>query len=214
MALFTCSLILARFAFASSFAFLFIPWNMFLGVLPLYFAYRLNRAITRLAQFVWLALWLLFFPNAMYIVTDLFHLTSRPGVPKWYDLLILISAAINGIIMGFISLSQVEGYLHRLLGARYLKLITFCFFMLCGYGVYLGRYLRWNSWDIIVQPRSLATDIAYDIVHPFRNIECWLLTLLFGVWMYLLYGYFKKVKAGTEMNAGSDKSSAPSMYGL
>lgn len=169
-------------------------WNLFLAVIPLYFSFQLSQVKTRKAGWLYLCAWLLFFPNAMYIVTDLFHLKDHPGIPKWYDLLILISAAITGVIMGFLSLFTVERYLCRIVGNRYMKLIISGCFFLCGYGVYLGRYLRWNSWDIITQPFSLFTDIAMDIIHPFRNIQCWTLSLLFGIWLYILYSYFKKFR--------------------
>lgn len=192
--LFTTVLIACRCVYSWSLAFIFLPWNLLLAAMPLYFSFRLTRAANRKTGLLYLLAWLLFFPNAMYIVTDLFHLKDHPGIPKWYDLLILISAAITGVIMGFISLLHVEGYLCRLVGNRYMKLIIFTCFMLCGYGVYLGRYLRWNSWDVIIKPFSLFADIAQDIIHPFRNIQCWSLTMLFGVWLFILYSYFKKFR--------------------
>lgn len=190
--LFTNVLLLARIAYAQKPTFIFIPWNLFLAILPLYFAYQLNsKQVTGAKAWALTALWLLFFPNSMYIITDLFHLRERGNVPLWYDLLILISAAIMGIIMGFASLAQVERFFKDRVPAKYMHCILLCVFMLCGYGIYIGRYLRWNSWDIIAQPFGLFSDMAYHIVHPLRNMECWLLTALFGIWMYMLYSYFR-----------------------
>ncbi len=192
--LFTLTLIVCRMVYSLSVIFLFIPWNLLLAAVPLFFSYKLNTAQTEKRGYAFLALWLLFFPNAMYIMTDLFHLKQREGVPLWYDLLILFSAATTGIIMGFVSLLNVERYLQKKIPARYISWAIFGFFMLCGYGIYLGRYLRWNSWDIVAQPSGLLSDVLYDFVHPFRNRECWILTLLFGVWMHILYKYFKRIK--------------------
>jgi uncharacterized membrane protein len=192
--MFTLALLAGRMAYASRFTFLFIPWNLFLAIVPLYFSHRLSTATTPGRAAIYIALWLLFFPHAMYIVTDLFHLRQRIGIPMWYDLLILLSAAMTGVIMGFLSLREVERYLQRTIKAGYVPWVIFCAFLLCGYGIYLGRYLRWNSWDIVVQPVDLLSDIAYNIIHPLRNKECWTLTLLFGLWMHILYTYFKRLK--------------------
>ncbi|MES2703548.1 MAG: DUF1361 domain-containing protein [Bacteroidota bacterium] len=192
MLVFNTALILCRVIFTWSLTLAFIPWNVFLGVVPLYFSYLLPRAGKRSA---WLLLggWLLFFPNAMYIVTDLFHLRERPGVPQWLDLLILFSAALNGLIMGFLSLQNVEQFLRTKIKPAHIHKIAFPIFVLCGYGIYLGRYLRFNSWDIISHPLSLFSYMGNSIIHPIRNIECWTLTLLFGIWLYLLYRYFTKL---------------------
>lgn len=191
--LFTFALLLGRIVYAQRLTFIFIPWNLFLAALPLYFAFKLQSSGARgIKAWVLIALWLLFFPNSMYIVTDLFHLRQHGNVPLWYDLLILVSAAITGIIMGFASLRQVERFLMAKVSVRYMRWIVLFIFMLCGYGIYIGRYLRWNSWDIVTQPFALLSDMLYHIAHPLRSIECWMLTILFGIWMYLLYSYFSK----------------------
>jgi uncharacterized membrane protein len=189
---FNFALIVCRVAVTFKLTLAFIPWNVFLAAVPLYFSFKLDKA-SKYSGWLFLVLWLLFFPNAMYIVTDLFHLKQRAMIPLWYDLLILFSAALNGIIMGFLSLQHVEHFLRGKIPTRYIHPIILPVFILCGYGIYLGRYMRWNSWDIIADPISLMNDIRYDIIHPIRNMECWLLSLLFGVWMYLLYRYFKKL---------------------
>lgn len=192
---FNFALIVCRVALTFSLTFLFIPWNVFLAALPLYFSFKLDRA-GKYSGWMLLVLWLLFFPNALYIVTDLFHLKQRADIPLWYDLLILFSAALIGIIMGFLSLQHVEHFLRSKIGPRYIHPIILPVFIISGYGIYLGRYMRWNSWDIITEPMTLMKDIAYDVIHPLRNMECWLLSLLFGIWMYLLYRYFKKLCSG------------------
>ena len=192
--LFTASLLLGRVAFTGSIMFLFIGWNLFLAIVPLYFSHLLIETIDKRKATLLIAAWLLFFPNAMYIVTDLFHLQDDSEMPMWFDLLILFSAALTGVIIGFLSLQNVEKYLTGKLPTRCMKWTLICLFFLCGYGIYLGRYLRWNSWDIVVQPIPLFKDIRQDVFHPFRNIECWLLSTLFGTWLYLLYKYFMKFK--------------------
>jgi uncharacterized membrane protein len=191
--LFTLFLIGFRMIYTGNYMFAFIVWNTFLAVIPLYFSEKLKTAGRR-ASFAYAAAWLLFFPNALYIITDLFHLRDRELIPVWYDLVILFSAAINGIIAGFISLYNVEKWLKEKIHIRRTHLFIIPIMLLCAYGIYLGRYERWNSWDIVAQPFALFSEMAHHIFHPFRNKECWLLTLIFGSWMYLLYTYSKRLK--------------------
>lgn len=175
-------------------AFIFLMWNLFLAFVPLLFARLALQATNKWTGRAYACLWLLFFPNAMYIVTDLFHLWKHPGVPLWYDLLLLFSCALNGIAMGFYSLYKMERWLQQNIKAMYIKPVILAVMVASGFGIYLGRYQRWNSWDIITQPFSLLADIGRHVVHPFRYAESWEISLLFGVWMYLLYRYFQKIK--------------------
>lgn len=191
--LFTLFLIGFRMIYTGNYVFAFIIWNTFLAIVPLYFSEKLKDAGRRPA-YLYAAVWLLFFPNAMYIITDLFHLRNRALIPVWYDLVILFSAAVNGIIAGFISLHNVEQWLKQKLHIRRTHLLIIPLMLLCAYGIYLGRYERWNSWDIVAQPFALFSEMAYHIFHPFHNKECWLLTLIFGSWMYLLYSYSKRLR--------------------
>ncbi len=196
MIIFIGALLIGRMVRTGSVMFLFIPWNLILAVVPLYISYHLVKTNSRIGAGVLMLLWLLFFPNAMYIITDLFHLVKREHVPLWYDLILLFSSAILGAIMGFLSVINVEQYLRRFINHRSIPWVILSFFLLCGYGVYLGRYLRWNSWDVIADPVSLMGDMLQDIIHPFRNKQCWMLTLFFGVWLQIMYRYFKKVRIG------------------
>jgi uncharacterized membrane protein len=173
-------------------AFSFLVWNLFLAFVPVLFARQALHTAHRLKGWLYAALWLLFFPNAMYIVTDLFHLWKHPGIPLWYDLLLLFSCALNGIAMGFYSLHKMEQWLQRNIKTTYIKPLILGVMIASGFGIYLGRFQRWNSWDIVTQPFSLLADIGRHVVHPFRHAESWEISLLFGVWMYLLYQYFIK----------------------
>lgn len=194
MFLFICALLIGRVIRTGSIMFLFIPWNLFLALVPLYFSFKLIKTNNKAISIVLFTAWLLFFPNAMYIITDLFHLHERPCIPLWYDLIILFSSAVLGVVIGYLSVLNVEAYIRRHIKRRNIPVIILSFFLLCGYGIYLGRYLRWNSWDIITDPFALLADMVQDIIHPFRNKECWFLTMLFGVWLYIMYKYFKRFK--------------------
>jgi uncharacterized membrane protein len=191
--LFSCLLLVTRVAYTGSITFAFLLWNLFLAILPLYFSYRCGIAATKRSTIGFALLWLLFFPNAMYITTDLFHLHEHSDSPLWFDLLLLLSFALNGVVLGFISLTTIEKLMCGYVRQRYIGLLIFALLFLCGYGIYLGRYERWNSWDIITAPFALCADVVQHIIHPFRHIEVWLLSTLFGCWMFVLYRYVKRV---------------------
>lgn len=186
---FPITLILMRVIHTRTITFAFLPWNLFLAFLPLVFSHWLQKTSDKLSAWCMFGLWLLFFPNAMYIVTDLFHLYDSDTAPRWFDLLLLFSAALTGVLMGMSSLSNIEKFLRGKLHPKLLHVAIFGIFLLCGYGIYLGRYLRWNSWDIFTQPFGLVLDIAHDVRHPFRAMETWALTSLFATWLFLLYRY-------------------------
>jgi uncharacterized membrane protein len=193
-ALFTCVLVALRLIATQDDLFIFMPWNLFLAVLPLYFSYKAVRASGKYTTLIFLSLWLLFFPNAMYITTDVFHLKERPEVPLWYDMVLLVSAAINGMVYSLLSLYNVEKKLKQFIPSRYLKGALFGMLLLSGYGIYLGRYQRWNSWDIVTNPFSLGHDIARHVFHPIHYADAWMLSLLFAIWTFVLYDFLKKFR--------------------
>ncbi|WP_276133946.1 DUF1361 domain-containing protein [Polluticoccus soli] len=191
---FSGALIIGRVLYTGHLTFAFLTWNLFLAVLPLYFSHKIETASTTRRGWTYAALWLLFFPNAMYIVTDLFHLRERGDVPLWYDLLLILSAALNGVVLGFISLRKMERWLISFISKRYISAVIFVILVACGYGIYLGRYERWNSWDVLANPFSLASNILYHVIHPYRNADIWMLSAAFGTWMYLVYKQLTRIR--------------------
>lgn len=165
--------------------YLFLIWNLFLAALPYLFArilYKGNRNITRLKASVLLLFWLIFLPNAPYIVTDLFHLEDLPGVPLWYDLILLFSSAFIGMVLGFKSIYYVKLWVNEELNRKLPAIMMPFLHLLIAYGVYLGRYLRWNTWDIFVQPFELLKSLQ----HTF-TIDGIAFTIIFGVFHYIIF---------------------------
>ena len=193
---FSIALNIIRILYTGNIGFAFLAWNLFLALLPLYFSHRLdNSRSAGLAPYGWAALWLLFFPNAAYIVTDLFHLRERPPVPQWFDLVLLFSTALNGLIAGFLSLYQVEQWLSRRFSKAIVHLCLVFIMLLNGFGIYMGRYLRWNSWDLLVHPFRMSRNLSEHVIYPGLHLQGWGLTLLFACWMYLFYFSFRKWKS-------------------
>lgn len=185
---FTILLLVVRIFFSGNTIYLFYPWNIFLGALPLFFSSRLvKKHRFNFKAMSLLCAWLLILPNAPYLVTDIFHFEERPPVPYWYDLLIVVSGAWNGMLMFIISLFQVEKFLSRILQKKWLNVSMIALLFASGYGIYLGRYLRYNSWDIITRPGTIASSSFNHVVHPFQNIGLWIFTFLFSSFLSIVY---------------------------
>lgn len=183
-------LILFRVFLTHQITFAFLLWNLFLALIPFGLSTMLGLSAGKLKARILLpvgAVWLLFFPNAPYILTDLFHLKPRAGVPYWYDLALILSCAWNGLMLAYASLIEMQGLVDRRLGVMAGWGFSSMALLLSAFGIYLGRYLRFNSWDVITNPLTLFYDILTRVLHPVEHPRAWGVTLLFGA--FLLLGY-------------------------
>ncbi len=137
---------------------LFLGWNIFLALLPWCFAIGFCRSSSRFPALCWWLLWLLFFPNAPYLLTDLIHLRPRSAVPYAYDIVLFLSFAATGLLFGAHSLLLVRNRLRQQLSARVVQGLVGSSILLCSCGIYIGRYLRWNSWDAFLRPWLVLQD--------------------------------------------------------
>lgn len=143
----------------------FYVWNLLLAWLPLIFALRVYRLIGERPARWWplgisAGLWFLFFPNAPYLVTDFLHLKGRPPVPKWFDIVMMMSFAWNGLLLGYLSLMLMQETIRARRGPRWGWIFALSMLALGTFGIYLGRFARWNSWDVLVRPDGLVGDIV------------------------------------------------------
>jgi uncharacterized membrane protein len=184
---FSLLLLLVRVILTGELTYAFLAWNLFLAWIPLAISQKLSGANKWWKILLLFNAWLLFLPNAPYIITDFLHLRPRPPIPYWYDILLLFSAALNGLLLGLASLLVVEKFLIQRYGNRTSALLMFCSFFLCSFGVYIGRYLRWNSWDILTNPDDIAADILARVFNPFDHFGTWSITFLFGSFFYIIY---------------------------
>jgi len=114
-------------------------------------------------------LWLLFFPNAPYMLTDFIHLQSSPTAPLWYDALMLSAFAWTGLLLGFASLYLMQMVWRRAAGSVLSWLGVVAALGLASFGVYLGRFVRFNSWDALVRPGRVADVIRNQLENPFHH---------------------------------------------
>lgn len=184
-----------------------LGWNLFLATVPLLWGAAFQSA-TRRGQWGWAAgcfgLWLLFLPNAPYLLTDLIHLGPRPSVPLWFVLALLLSFAGAGTLLGYLSLTRVHRVVEEQFGATTGWLMAGGALMACGFGIYIGRFLRWNSWDMMTRPLDLLRDIAGRFVDAGPHPHPIPVTLIVGGG--LLLGYLALRVIPTAMQAENPAS--------
>jgi len=171
----------------------FLVWNLFLAWLPLIFAlfaaekYQAVRS-GRNWRFLSLAgAWLLFFPNSPYIFTDLTHLRTHFYYHYWVDLVLILLCALTGLVVGFVSLYLMQSVVTRMLGRAASWLFIAAVAGLSGFGIYLGRFLRFNSWDILVKPVDLYHGIGKWAANPMASPSSFVFPVLFATFMFIAY---------------------------
>ncbi|WP_323789454.1 DUF1361 domain-containing protein [Psychroserpens sp.] len=186
-------LLMVRMKLQQSFYLLFLVWNLCLAVIPFGITTSLisNPKPHKIKFILSFGIWLLFLPNAPYIVTDLLHLNNSEQHLLWLDVLVIVSFAFNGLILFMLSLSDMEKLLKLYLNPKYIFSIMLSIFGLTAFGIYLGRFLRYNSWELINNPIALFSDITKIICQP--NIEAWIFTITFGTFLAMFYYMIKSI---------------------
>lgn len=182
-------LLLFRIFYFHELMYCFLIWNLFLAWIPMLLVSFIPNKPEKISfrLILLLCLWLLFFPNSPYIITDLIHLRSKQAIPMWFDIVLIVSFAWNGLILGFISLLEIHKILFTKLKTALCWSIISFLLVLSSFGVYLGRFERWNSWDIVTNPFSLFLNILNKIIHPFANTQAISVTLVFSVFLISSY---------------------------
>ena len=171
----------------------FLVWNLFLAWIP-YFAsvaayISMSRRITFfLIMPISTLVWLVFFPNAPYLLTDFQHLAyTNPNSPMWFDVIILIWFAWTGLLLGISSLYLMQEIVTRtfnpIMGWIFAIVVT----SLSSVGVFMGRFLRWNSWDLLQDPIPIAKDVYGIMRHPISNLPTYVFTILFTLLFLFIY---------------------------
>lgn len=151
MTSFCVALSIVRYSITGTKLFMFLNWNLFLAIVPWTISTMLilKNSKTILPLVLLVVVWLFFFPNSPYILTDLFHLKARKTAPIWFDFVLIFSFAWTGLMFGFVSLIDIITLMKKRIGNFTVNIITILFLFISSFGIYLGRYLRWNSWDIL-----------------------------------------------------------------
>jgi len=184
-------LVAARIAFSDSERYKGLVWNLFLAWIPFmlaYLAYALSwkKPLLYFIMPIAVFLWLIFFPNAPYILTDLQHLSMESGAaPVWYDVIVMVWFSWTGLLLGLVSLYLMHDIVQRTFGRWLGWGFVFLVSGLSSFGVYLGRFVRFNSWDFLGDPKEIVVTILGLAIDPSRRLVAF--TILFAVFYLFVY---------------------------
>ena len=183
-------LLVIRMLVSGSVRLWFLQWNLFLAWLPLIFAFLIYKRVRTRKDLIWqnglLAfLWLVFLPNTFYIITDLIHLQSSGEVGLLYDTAMITSFVLNGLLLGYMSIYIIQRVLNKFIEQKLIFALMQVVLLLSAFAIYLGRYLRWNTWDIVANPAGLLFDVSDRIINPGTHVHTFVVT---GVFFVLLRG--------------------------
>lgn len=155
----------------------FLPFNLVLAFLPVLFLLLSEDSGRRRHLFLGGALWLLFFPNAPYMLTDLVHYDRDLGNAAWLDMMALLAAAWAALIGGMTTLrlmqNRVAGSFTPGVGHAFVLTVLF----LSSIGIYMGRFLRFHSWHALLKPREVLSQTLHHFLHPSEHPVTWPFTL-------------------------------------
>jgi len=184
--------------------FWFLNWNLLLAWLPLLFAVWLVRYLRSSSWISWSGagltlLWLGFLPNSFYLVTDFIHLDYANPTQVLYYVMMLFAFGLTGMLLGFFSLYLVHRELLKRLKTTNAHLWIGVVLLLCSFAVYLGRYLRWSTWDIVLHPIGVVFDVSDRIINPVAYGQTFQVTALFFILLVGTYfAFWQLAAAGQE----------------
>lgn len=189
------ALVFARIVTIGNIGYAFLVWNLFLAWLPLILAQMLHERYANGERRGWRlyglgVAWLLFFPNAPYIFTDLVHLTTKFHGHFWADMMVILLCALTGSVLGFVSLFLVQSVVADRFGRAASWLFIAVVASLSGVGVFIGRFLRLNSWDVLLRPEKFYHHVNHWTADPFGNAMPCVFPVLFAVFLFIVYLMF------------------------
>ncbi|HYV90326.1 MAG TPA: DUF1361 domain-containing protein [Chitinophagales bacterium] len=204
---FGCLLLSLRILRTGDLYFLYLPWNLFLAWVPFLLSSRSYQNCLggkpKLKSVLLWAVWFLFYPNAPYIITDLVHLGFSSAIPKWYDSLLVFSFALTGLLVGLASLYQM----HRVIELYFGKITGWIFIitmlLASGFGIYIGRILRWNSWDLFIHTIPLLADVREHFLSPSAIVMTISFSLFTGIAYLLLFFMMHAPGRNVEMQSSN-----------
>jgi uncharacterized membrane protein len=172
--------------------FIYMIWNLFLAWLGFAAALVLERALHRSVWSSWYvllltALWLIFLPNTFYMLTDFIHIHELTMADLVQGVIMLSSFILNGVILGLLSVHIVHRELIKRVKARTAWTLVGFTLLICSFAIYVGRELRWNTWDIILNPTSVLFDVSERLLNPAAHLGMLSITLGFFALLLSLY---------------------------
>lgn len=188
-------LLTGRLAYAQTTQKVFLAWNLFLAWVPVLVLLPIKRKTPTVFKVILFILWFIFLPNALYTITDLKHIgVSSNFILYWLDIFLLFGVATLGTWLALVSLEQGETKIKELYGRKTARIMRIVVIIISGFGVYLGRFPRLNSWHIFTDPISVSKVIAESTVSMFTNYYYLFFVCLFSGFYWALYTVYTRYK--------------------
>jgi len=188
---FNFALLLFRILVTQTAFYGFLIWNLILAGIPFLISSYIFHSEKIKGKKILLVtasvVWLLLLPNAPYILTDFLHFKKESSMPEWYDLLLLATFSLSGLVFGLMSMFDMHKDWKDTFSNKTAWLFIFCCSLLSGFGIYIGRYLRYNSWDVLSNPIDLVIDLL-PLLFELRAVG---FSLGYGLFLFLFYLFFK-----------------------
>lgn len=170
----------------------YMVWNLLLAWVPLGLVLILLKLLRSRLWSSWqpiltTILWLLFLPNSFYMISDFVHIQDVARHDLLYDIVMFTSFIFTAALLGFISLYLVHTELLKRTSLRVSSAFVAVIVFLCSFAIYLGRDLRWNSWDVLFNPAGILFDVSDRIIHPLGHAGMMTTILSFFVLISTLY---------------------------
>ena len=188
-------LLVTRILLTGRLTYLFLLWNLFLAYVPYFISgVLINKEAGKtniLFRIILLFLWLVFLPNAPYLITDMFHLTGFTESPLWFDLVMILFFGMAGMIFWLTSVFQIYEKYFRQFGKTVRSVYFSLIIILSSFGVYIGRYLRWNTWDLFLNGPALVRDVITRLLNPTGNFGLYGMTMVFSLFLGFIYYLYR-----------------------
>lgn len=188
-----------------------LPWNLALAWIP-YLCGMCADLLARIApsRRLWLivpgAAWLAFLPNAPYLVTDFIHMRWGASATPYYDIGMLTAFAWTGFLLGVVSMDVMHSLVRRHTSAVVGWFFAVASSLLCGMGIYIGRYLRLNSWEVVTNPQGISTPILQAVTNPAGRAHAVTISLIYGAVMFACYATFVSVRHSADACRPADST--------
>ena len=175
---------LVRFALTDVHSYVYMNWNLLLAFIALFFLFLFEKSVLLIEKIVFFTFWIFFFPNAVYMITDFIHLRNvGPDWLLWYDAMMIFAYASIGVFISSYSLIRMHKKLFILRSSAFIFSLFVA--LISSFGVYLGRYHRFNSWDIVSQPSQIVKSIL-EIFSTQSGHPVFITTIIFFTLFILL----------------------------
>ena len=182
-------LLMIRMKLTHSFFYIFLVWNLFLAFIPFVLSlYLTNQSKLNTFKLLLLSgIWLLFLPNAPYMITDLIHLRLSETYMVWFDILVVVSFALCSMMCYLYSIRYMKSILSEHFNPKCVKLFFSVLPFAIAFGVYLGRFMRYNSWDLVHMPFKILLDFIECFISPIDHFDFWLFSTGFASLLFLTH---------------------------